>query len=42
MIAVEGYRRVLEDGPEICTSESSAEYSDHGEETSALKGNDDG
>jgi hypothetical protein len=33
-IAVAGYRRVLEDGHEICSSESSAEYSDHGEELS--------
>jgi hypothetical protein len=33
-IAVAGYRRVLEDDPEMCTSQSSAEYSDHGEEYS--------
>jgi hypothetical protein len=33
-IAVAGYCRVLEDGPEICSSESAAEYSEHGEEYS--------
>jgi hypothetical protein len=26
-----GYRRVLEDGPETCSSESAAEYGKHGE-----------
>jgi hypothetical protein len=26
-----GYKQVLEDGPEFCSSESEAEYSDHGE-----------
>jgi hypothetical protein len=30
-IAVAGYRQVLEDGPEFCSSVSEAEYSDHGE-----------
>jgi hypothetical protein len=33
-IAVAGYRRVLKDGPDVCTSESSVEYSDHGGEYS--------
>jgi hypothetical protein len=31
-IAVGGYKRVLEDVPDVCDSESSAEYGDHGEE----------
>jgi hypothetical protein len=31
MIAVCSYRLVLEDGPDVCTSESENEYSDHGE-----------
>jgi hypothetical protein len=30
-IAVAGYRQVLEDGPDVCNSESDAEYSDHAE-----------
>jgi hypothetical protein len=30
-IAAAGYRQVLEDGPDVCNSESEAEYSDHGE-----------
>jgi hypothetical protein len=30
-IAVVGYRQVLEDGPEVCDSESGSEHSDHGE-----------
>jgi hypothetical protein len=30
-IAVAGYRQVLEDGQDVCDSESDAEYSDHGE-----------
>jgi hypothetical protein len=30
-IAVAGYRQVLEDGRNLCDSESDAEYSDHGE-----------
>jgi hypothetical protein len=29
-IAVAGYRQVLEDGRDVCDSESDAEYSDHG------------
>jgi hypothetical protein len=32
--AVAGHRRVWEDGPEMCSSESAAEYSEHGEEYS--------
>jgi hypothetical protein len=31
-IAVAGYRQVLEDGKDVCNSESDAEYSDHGEQ----------
>jgi hypothetical protein len=31
-IAVARYQQVLEDGPEVCSSESEAEYSDHGEQ----------
>jgi hypothetical protein len=31
-IAVAGYRPVLEDGPDVCDSESESEYSDHGEQ----------
>jgi hypothetical protein len=31
-IAVAGYRQVLEDGKDVCNSESDAEYSDHGED----------
>jgi hypothetical protein len=34
-IAVAGYSKVLGDGPESCSSESSAEHSDRGEEYSA-------
>jgi hypothetical protein len=30
-IAVAGYRQVLEDGRDVCSSESDAEYTDHGE-----------
>jgi hypothetical protein len=30
-IAVAGYKQVLEDGPDVCSSESEAEYRDHGE-----------
>jgi hypothetical protein len=30
-IAVAGHRRVLEDGREMCSSESAAEYSERGE-----------
>jgi hypothetical protein len=30
-IAVAGYKQVLEDGPEFCSSESEAEYGDDGE-----------
>jgi hypothetical protein len=30
-IAVAGHRQVLEDGRDVCDSESDAEYSDHGE-----------
>jgi hypothetical protein len=32
LIAVGGYRRVLENGPDVCDSESDSENSDHGEE----------
>jgi hypothetical protein len=32
LIAVGSFMLVLEDGPDVCNSESSAEYSDHGEE----------
>jgi hypothetical protein len=35
-IAVAGYRQVLEDGKDICSSESDAEYSDHGEELTGM------
>jgi hypothetical protein len=35
-VAVGGDRIVLEDGPEICSSESSRECSDHGEELSDM------
>jgi hypothetical protein len=35
-IAVSGYRLVLDDGPEPCSSESSAEYSDYGEELTGM------
>jgi hypothetical protein len=31
-IAVAGYRQVLEDGPEVCSSQSEAEDSDNGEQ----------
>jgi hypothetical protein len=31
-IAVSGYRKVLENGPGLCDSESEAEYGDHGEQ----------
>jgi hypothetical protein len=31
-IAVVGHRSVLEDGPDVCNSESEAKYSDHGEQ----------
>jgi hypothetical protein len=30
-IAAADYRHVLEDGRDVCDSESDAEYSDHGE-----------
>jgi hypothetical protein len=30
-IAVACYRQVLEDGPDVCETESDTEYSDHGE-----------
>jgi hypothetical protein len=30
-IAVAGYRQVLEDGPDVCDSESDSENSDHSE-----------
>jgi hypothetical protein len=30
-IAVVGYRKVLEDGPDVCDSQSDSEHSDHGE-----------
>jgi hypothetical protein len=30
-IAVAGYRKVLEDGPDVCDSESDSEHSEHGE-----------
>jgi hypothetical protein len=33
-IAVAGYRQVLEDGPDVCDSESDSEHSDHGEDWS--------
>jgi hypothetical protein len=33
-IGVAGYRKVLEDGPDVCESESDSEHSDHGEEWS--------
>jgi hypothetical protein len=33
-IAVAAYHQVLEDGPDMCDSESDAEYSDHGEQWS--------
>jgi hypothetical protein len=33
-IAIASYRRVVEDGPEIWSSESAVEYSEHGEEYS--------
>jgi hypothetical protein len=32
LIAVGSYWLVIEDGPDVCNSESSAQYSDHGEE----------
>jgi hypothetical protein len=35
-IAVAGYRQVVEDGPELCSSESEAEYSDHWEELTGM------
>jgi hypothetical protein len=35
-IAVAGYRRVLEDGRDVCNSEGDAEYSDHGEELEGM------
>jgi hypothetical protein len=31
-IAVAGYKRVLEDGPDACSSENEADCSDHGEQ----------
>jgi hypothetical protein len=31
-VAVSGYKQVLEDGPDVCNSESDSENSDHGEE----------
>jgi hypothetical protein len=36
LIAVRAYKMVLEDGPEICTSESSGDNSDHGEEVRGM------
>jgi hypothetical protein len=35
-IAVSGYKHVLEDGPEFCSSESKAENSDHGEALTSM------
>jgi hypothetical protein len=35
-IAIAGHRRVLEDGPEFCSSESEAEYSDRREELTGI------
>jgi hypothetical protein len=35
-IAVAGCRQVLEDGPDVCNSESDAEYIDHGEELTGM------
>jgi hypothetical protein len=35
-IAVAGYKQVLEDGPDVCNSESGAAYSDHGEELTGM------
>jgi hypothetical protein len=35
-IVVAGCRQVLEDGPDVCGSESDAEYSDHGEELEGM------
>jgi hypothetical protein len=34
--AVGSYRMVLEDGPDKCNSESSNEYSDHGDELTGM------
>jgi hypothetical protein len=31
LIAVGGFRQVLEDGPDVCSSESDSENSDHGD-----------
>jgi hypothetical protein len=39
-IAVAGYRQVLEDGKDVCNSESHLEYSDHGEELSGMYASD--
>jgi hypothetical protein len=36
MVAATGYKQVFEDGPEFCSSESEAEYSDHGEELTGM------
>jgi hypothetical protein len=30
-MGVTGYRQVLEDGPDVCGSESDSDHSDHGE-----------
>jgi hypothetical protein len=35
-IAVAGYQQWLEGGKDVCNSESDAEYSDHGEELTAM------
>jgi hypothetical protein len=35
-IAVAGCKQVLEDGPDFCSSENEAEYSDHGEELTGM------
>jgi hypothetical protein len=31
-VAVSGYRQVLQNGPDVCNSESDSDHSDHGEE----------
>jgi hypothetical protein len=36
LIAVGSYRLVMEDGPDVCRSESASGFSDHGEELSDM------
>jgi hypothetical protein len=44
LTAAAGYRQILEDGRDVCNSETDAEYSDHGEVLEGMytEGADDG